>query len=145
MTFESAPNRTATTPAEKTQSVLKLALEIGPLVLFFFANARGEQARGGFPAVAALGGPIFFATAIFIVATLVALAVSFALTRRLPLMPFVTAIVVVVFGGLTLWLHDDTFIKMKPTIIYCCSAACCSAGSSSASRSSATSSMRSSS
>ena len=71
------------------------------------------------PLITALGGPIFFATAIFIVATLLALAVSYALTRRLPLMPFVTAIVVVVFGGLTLWLHDETFIKIKPTIIYC--------------------------
>jgi intracellular septation protein len=51
------------------------------------------------------------------VATLVALAVSYALTRRLPIMPLVTGVVVVVFGGLTLWLHDDTFIKMKPTIV----------------------------
>ena len=66
-----------------------------------------------------LGGPIFFATATFIVATLLTLVVSFALTRRLPLMPFVTAIIVVVFGGLTLWLRDETFIKLKPTIIYC--------------------------
>ncbi len=55
----------------------------------------------------------------FIVATLLALVVSYALTRQLPLMPFVTAIVVVVFGGLTLYLHDERFIKVKPTIIYC--------------------------
>ena len=76
-----------------------------------------SSSRERLPALAALGGPIFFATAAFIVATLIALAVSYALTRRLPLMPFVTAIVVVVFGGLTLWLQDETFIKMKPTII----------------------------
>jgi len=118
VTFESEPN--ALTPAEKKLNpILKLVLEIGPLVLFFLANARGAKIAAEFPAVAALGGSIFFATATFIVATVVALFVSFALTRKLPLMPFVTAIVVVVFGGLTLWLKNDTFIKLKPTIIYC--------------------------
>jgi intracellular septation protein len=52
------------------------------------------------------------------IAVLVALAVSYVLTRHLPIMPVVTAIIVVVFGGLTLFLHDATFIKVKPTIIY---------------------------
>ena len=102
---------------------LKLVLEMGPLVLFFFANSR--------PALfvpfvgpllpAAVSGEragIFVATAVFMVAILAALAVSYALTRHLPVMAMVTAIVVVVFGSLTLVLHDDTFIKMKPTIIY---------------------------
>jgi intracellular septation protein len=118
MTFESAPNEPHTPAEKKLNPWLKLGLELGPLLIFFLANARGEQLAERFPAIAALGGPIFFATAAFIVTTVAALVVSFALTRRLPLMPFVTAIVVVVFGGLTLWLHNDTFIKMKPTIIY---------------------------
>ncbi len=83
--------------------MLKLALDLGPLVLFFVANARYG---------------IFTATAAFMVAILAALFVSYAMTRRLPIMPVVTAIVVVVFGGLTLILHDATFIKVKPTIIY---------------------------
>jgi intracellular septation protein len=83
--------------------MLKLALDLGPLVLFFVANARYG---------------IFSATAAFMVAVLAALFVSYAMTRRLPIMPVVTAIVVVVFGGLTLILHDATFIKVKPTIIY---------------------------
>ncbi|MGC1776437.1 MAG: septation protein A [Xanthobacteraceae bacterium] len=83
--------------------LLKLALDLGPLILFFFANSHYG---------------IFVATATFMVAVLVALAVSYALTRHLPIMPVVTAIIVVVFGGLTLILHDATFIKVKPTIIY---------------------------
>lgn len=82
---------------------LKLVLDLGPLVLFFWANARFG---------------IFNATAAFMIAIVLALAVSYALTRHLAVMPIVTAIVVVVFGGLTLALHDETFIKMKPTIIY---------------------------
>jgi intracellular septation protein len=52
------------------------------------------------------------------VAVLAALAASYVLTRHLPIMPVVTAIVVLVFGGLTLVLHNDLFIKLKPTIIY---------------------------
>jgi intracellular septation protein len=114
MTFEAPPN----TPTRKeVNPLLKLALELGPLGVFFFANARGEWLAERFPALATLGGPIFVATALFMAAMLISLVVSLALTRRLPIMPFVTAIVVVVFGGLTLWLQDDTFIKMKPTIV----------------------------
>jgi intracellular septation protein len=83
--------------------LLKLVLDLGPLVLFFIANSRYG---------------IFVATATFMAAVLAALAVSYALTRHLPIMPVVTAIIVLVFGGLTLILHDATFIKVKPTIIY---------------------------
>jgi intracellular septation protein len=61
---------------------------------------------------------IFTATAVFMVAILAALAVSYALTRRLPVMPVVTAVVVLIFGALTLIFQDETFIKLKPTIIY---------------------------
>jgi intracellular septation protein len=82
---------------------LKLVLDIGPLVLFFFANARWG---------------IFAATAAFMVAIVIALVVSYTLTKHLPTMPLVSAAIVLVFGGLTLALQDETFIKVKPTIIY---------------------------
>ena len=97
--------------------LLKLALELGPLGVFFLGNAYGETLGRTIPILGALGGRLYIATALFIVATFVALAVSLALTRRLPIMPFVTGIVVLVFGGLTLWLQDEAFIKMKPTIV----------------------------
>jgi intracellular septation protein len=87
----------------KLNPLLKLALDIGPLVVFFAANARFG---------------IFAATAIFMATIVAAFAVSFALTRHIAVMPVVTAIVVLVFGSLTLVLHDETFIKVKPTIIY---------------------------
>jgi intracellular septation protein len=103
--------------------LLKLALDMGPLLLFFVANSRPALFM---PFVAPLlpaaasgeKAGIFVATAVFMVAILVALVVSYVLTRHLPVMAMVTAVVVVVFGGLTLVLHDDTFIKVKPTIIY---------------------------
>jgi intracellular septation protein len=90
---------------EKSQlnPLVKLALDVGPLILFFFANSRYG---------------IFAATAAFMAAIVVALIVSYALIRRWPVMPLVSALIVVVFGGLTLLLHDEFFIKVKPTIIY---------------------------
>ncbi len=98
LTTETSPNET-----RKLNPMLKLALDIGPLVLFFAVNAR-------------LG--IFAGTAAFMVAVVAALIASYSLIRRWPIMPVVSAIIVVVFGGLTLALHDETFIKLKPTIIY---------------------------
>ena len=97
--------------------LLKLALELGPLMVFFFANTRGEWLAQKFPPLAALGGPIFIATGLFMAATAIALAASWLLTRTLPMMPLVSGVVVFVFGGLTLWLNDELFIKMKPTIV----------------------------
>src|SRR6202166_4076135 len=93
------------TPTQKPQlnPALKLVLDLGPLLVFFVANSRFG---------------IFAATGAFMAAIVIALAISYALTRHLPIMPLVTAIVVLVFGGLTLVLHDELFIKVKPTIIY---------------------------
>ena len=88
---------------KKLNPALKFVLDLGPLVLFFIANQRFG---------------IFNATAVFMAAVLAAIAVTYALTRHVAVMPVVTAVVVLVFGGLTLVLHDETFIKLKPTIIY---------------------------
>jgi intracellular septation protein len=94
---------TTTTEKPKLNPILKLTLDVGPLVLFFVANSRFG---------------IFGATGAFMAAVVAALLVSYTMTRQWPIMPVVTAIVVLVFGGLTLALHDETFIKLKPTIIY---------------------------
>lgn len=102
---------------EPVNPVLKLVLELGPLMVFFFANTRGAWLAEKFPALAELGGPIFIATGLFMVATAVALIASWILMRTLPIMPLVSGIVVFVFGALTLYLQDDEFIKMKPTIV----------------------------
>ena len=97
--------------------VLKLALELGPLMVFFFANARGDWLAERFPVLGDLGGPLFIATALFMVAMAISLSVSWMLVRSLPIMPLVSGIVVFVFGALTLYLQDEIFIKMKPTIV----------------------------
>jgi intracellular septation protein len=89
-------------PSEPTQA-LKLAIELGPLLIFFAAN----YAAG-----------IYAATGAFMVATLVALAAAWWLFHKVPIMPIVSGVVVFVFGGLTLYLQDETFIKLKPTIVY---------------------------
>ena len=90
---------------EKTQlnPFVKLAFDIGPLILFFAVNAKAG---------------IFAATGAFMAAVLVALVASYVLIRRFPVMTVVSAVIVLVFGGLTIFLHDDTFIKLKPTLIY---------------------------
>ncbi|ACA17801.1 intracellular septation protein A [Methylobacterium sp. 4-46] len=98
-------------PKAHLPPLVKLALELGPLGLFFLGNAYAD--RFG----VAADKKLFAATGLFIAATLVALAVHYLLVRRLPIMPLVSGVVVVVFGGLTLVLQDELFIKLKPTIV----------------------------
>jgi intracellular septation protein len=86
---------------ELRPQLIKMSLELGPLIVFFIANARAD---------------IFVATAWFMGAMAVSLILSWAILKKIAVMPLVTGVVVLVFGGLTLWLQDDTFIKMKPTI-----------------------------
>jgi intracellular septation protein len=80
------------------------ALELGPLMLFFAANAKWG---------------IFIGTGVFIVATTIALPAYRWMEGRWPIMPMVGGFFVLVFGGLTIWLQDETFIKLKPTIVNC--------------------------
>ena len=83
--------------------LLKLALDLGPLLIFFVANAMFG---------------IFTATAVFMVGMLVVIALGIAIERKVSPIPLFTGAVVLVFGGLTLWLSNDIFIKIKPTILY---------------------------
>ena len=83
--------------------LLKLAIELGPLLVFFGTNAAAG---------------IYAGTAAFMAATLVSLVVAWFSYHKLPIMPIVSGVIVLVFGGLTLYLRDETFIKLKPTIVY---------------------------
>jgi intracellular septation protein len=91
-------------PEKGARKLYATALELGPLMLFFAANGKWG---------------IYYGTAIFIAATLVALPLYRWMEGRWPVMPMVGGFFVLVFGGLTIWLHDDTFIKLKPTIVNC--------------------------
>jgi len=98
-------NEADTKPAESPSlgaQMLKLLVEVGPLVVFFVVNARAG---------------IFWGTGTFMAATVASLIASRILFGRIPVMPLVTGVCVLVFGGLTLWLQDDHFIKIKPTIV----------------------------
>lgn len=95
MTSDAAPRRTL-------NPGLKIGLELGPLVLFFAGNAYGG---------------IYVATGLFMAATLVALAAMWILARRIAVMPLISALVVMIFGTLTIVLQDDHFIKLKPTLV----------------------------
>jgi len=104
------------------RSWMKLAIEAGPLVVFFLVNGRDGlpefrhlwMAEGAVPLV---GQSLFEATGAFMVATVIALVAGWRLERKLPIMPLVSGGFVLVFGGLTLVLADETFIKLKPTLV----------------------------
>ena len=91
-------------PAPRKRHAAPPLLEIGPLVLFFIANGKWD---------------IFVGTTVFVVATAIVLPFYRWLEGRWPIMPLVGGFFVLVFGGLTLWLQDATFIKLKPTIVNC--------------------------
>ena len=106
-------NASAASKRKALNPTVKLVLELGPLALFFAAYSR-------------LG--IFAATGALMAAVIVTLGVSYAVLRRIPVMPLVTAVVVLVFGSLTLFFHDATLIKIKPTALYLLFAAALFAG-----------------
>ncbi len=105
------------TPDRRIHPLLKLVLEVGPIAVFFLAY-RMAPVADALPVAERQLEQILFATKVFVPTILAALAASYALTRHLPKMAVITAVVVTIFGGLTLVLRDDTFVKMKPTILY---------------------------
>lgn len=104
------PTASAEAQLDKTQG-LKLLVELGPLVLFFLVNWQAGKHLSD-PKQA-----IFWATGSFMAATVAALGASKYLFRKVAVMPLVTGVFVMVFGGLTIYLQDEQFIKMKPTIV----------------------------
>ena len=82
---------------------MRLGLDLGPLLAFFIANSFGG---------------IFTATTVFMLAMAIAVAIGFAIERKVSPVAMVTFALVLVFGSLTIWLSNDLFIKIKPTIIY---------------------------
>jgi intracellular septation protein len=109
MTPESTPPASQGTPAPTPgKAGLKLLLELGPLILFFWMNShyRVEGTNEG----------ILIATKGFLLAIAVAFPIAWRMEGKLPVMPLVTAIMVGGFGGLTIWLEDELFIQLKPTV-----------------------------
>jgi intracellular septation protein len=94
---------TAPSKPRALNPIVKLALELGPLALFFAAFSRFD---------------IYVATGVLMASVVVTLAVSYAMLKRIPIMPLVTAVIVLIFGSLTLVFHDETLIKIKPTALY---------------------------
>jgi len=103
MTGTNATETSAPRKRKALNPIVKLLLELGPLALFFAAYST-------------LG--IFAATGVLMGAVVVTLGVSYAMLRRIPVMPLVTAVIVLIFGSLTLVFHDATLIKIKPTVLY---------------------------
>lgn len=105
----------------------KFLIELGPLLVFFFANSRPETVQAlVLPLLPALGvdlppmileKPIFLATGLFMLMMTAALIASLVWLRHVPVMPLVSGVMVLLFGGLTLWFADDMFIKIKPTAV----------------------------
>lgn len=87
----------------------RLAIDFGPLLIFFLANSYAPVAKAD---------RIFVATAAFMLATAVAMIVSKWKSGSISVLLWFNGLVVALFGGLTLYLHDETFIKLKPTILY---------------------------
>jgi len=90
---------------------LRMSLELGPLIVFFLMNSKADAFFGSPPEQ-----NIFYATGMFMVATIIALIATYILFKKIPMMPLVTGGFVLVFGGLTVFLQDEQFIKIKPTI-----------------------------
>ena len=84
------------------KNILKLLIDIGPLAVFFIFYTRGDLKTAILP---------------FMIATIIAVLFSYILEKKIPIMPTVGAAIILIFGGLTIYFDNETFFKMKPTII----------------------------
>ena len=91
-------------PSREPTPAMRLAIDLGPLLVYIAAFLFTKD--------------VVISTAIFMAATLAAIIVSWITSRRISAMLGFSGVMVLVFGGLTVWLHDATFIKMKPTVYY---------------------------
>jgi len=101
---------------KKINPMLKLALELGPIVLFFIGFSRMKDQT--FHILGKDYSGFIVMTAVFIALIVAATGLLWALTGRLSKMQLMTLVLVVVMGGLSVWLNDERFIKMKPTLLY---------------------------
>jgi len=100
----------------KVNPWVKIGLEFGPLIAFFVAFTRLKDET--VTVAGAEYGGFIVATALFIPLLAATTFALWRLTGKIAAMQIVTLVLVVVFGGLTVWLNDERFFKMKPTIIY---------------------------
>ena len=84
------------------KSIFKLLIDIGPLAVFFIFYTRGDLKTAILP---------------FMIATIIAVLFSYILEKKIPIMPTAGAGIILIFGGLTIYFDNETFFKMKPTII----------------------------
>lgn len=121
---QTPPTPVAQAAKPKLSPGLKTVLEMGPPLLFLVANFHPQPfvpALRPFMPPTLLAGDqtgLIVGTVVLMVATLASLLISYALTRHLPMVPLVTAVMVLVFGGLTVYFRDKSFIQIKVTIIY---------------------------
>jgi intracellular septation protein len=102
--------------AKKINPLLKVALELGPIVLFFAGFSKMKDRT--FTIAGTDYSGFIVMTAAFIVMIAVTTGILWALTGKLSRMQLMTLVLVVVMGGLSVWLNDERFIKMKPTLLY---------------------------
>ncbi|WP_082449283.1 septation protein A [Sphingomonas sp. Leaf67] len=105
-----------TVDRKPTSPLFRMALDYGPLVVFFVANLLAGKI--GLPDMIDSLAQVIIASAAFMIASVIAIIVSKWKTGHISPMLWLSAGLVVVFGALTLYFRDDTFIKMKPTIVY---------------------------
>ena len=100
-----------TAQTEKTEPSVgaRLMIDLGPLLVFFLVN---------FFAPVPDFAKIFYATGAFMAAMIVAMMISYLRYKHISPLLWFSGIMVVILGGVTIWLHNDTFIKMKPTVYY---------------------------